>query len=286
MQDPSKPIWIQEKESKPDRTVVINQSPIKIFLATPVHSECSIHYTQSLLEFQKACFAKNILVSFSLMKSSLVTQGRNLCVANFLQENIYSHFLFIDSDIDFEPDTIFRMLEKDKDVIACPYPLKTVSWDKIHRRMKEGNVEDPQDMAKDGNMFPVKIGDLTKDIEVKEGVMEVSHAPTGCMLIKAEVFQKMMKAYPDLKINQKTILNGKEQDHEYMYNFFDTMHDKESKKWYGEDFAFCQRWTAIGGKCHIYIMDYITHIGEYPYIGRFYDELLHTKKIDQNEKTK
>jgi hypothetical protein len=112
------------------------------------------------------------------------------------------------------------MLEKDKDVIACPYPLKTVSWDKIHRRMKEGNVEDPQDMAKDGNMFPVKIGDLTKDIEVKGGVMEVSHAPTGCMLIKAEVFQKMMKEYPDLKINQKTILNGKEQDHEYMYNFF------------------------------------------------------------------
>jgi hypothetical protein len=53
--------------------------------------------------------------------------------------------------------------------------------------------------------------------------MEVSHAPTGCMLIKAEVFQKMMKAYPDLKINQKTILNGKEQDHEYMYNFFDTL---------------------------------------------------------------
>ena len=27
---------------------------------------------------------KNILVSFSLLKSSLVTQGRNLCVAEFL----------------------------------------------------------------------------------------------------------------------------------------------------------------------------------------------------------
>ena len=72
MQDPSKPIWIKEKEntSTPDRTVTINQSGIRIFLATPVHSECSIHYTQSLLEFQKACFQKNILVSFSLMKSS------------------------------------------------------------------------------------------------------------------------------------------------------------------------------------------------------------------------
>lgn len=285
MQDPSKPIWMKEK-SIPDRTVVINQSPIKIFLATPVHSECSIHYTQSLLEFQKACFAKNILVSFSLMKSSLVTQGRNLCVANFLQEGVYSHFLFIDSDIDFEPDTIFKMLEKDKDVIACPYPLKSVAWDKIYNRMQKGEIENHIDMSKDGNMFPIKLGDLSKDIRLEEGMIEVTHAPTGCMLIKKEVFDKMIKAYPDYKIKQNTILNGETKEQEYLYNFFDTMHDKENQKWYGEDFAFCQRWTNIGGKCYIYVMDYITHIGEYPYIGRFYDELLHTKKIDPEEKNK
>jgi hypothetical protein len=161
-----------------------------------------------------------------------------------------------------------------------------VAWNKIYKRMKDGQVTDVEDMSKDGNMFPVKIGDIEKDIEVREGVMEVAHAPTGCMLIKTEVFQKMIKEYPDLKINQKTILNGKEVDHEHMYNFFDTLHDKESKKWYGEDFAFCKRWTDIGGKCHIYIMDYITHIGEYPYIGRFYDELSHAKKIDLDDKTK
>jgi hypothetical protein len=290
MQDPSKPIWIKEKTdtktSTTNRTVVVKQSGIRIFLATPVHSECSIHYTQSLLEFQKACFEKHIQVSFSLMKSSLVTQGRNLCVANFLRDGTYTHFLFIDSDIDFEPKTIFTMLEKDKDVIACPYPLKTVAWEKIHRRMKNGEVADAEDMSKDGNMFPVKLGDNVKEISVKNGVMEVSHAPTGCMLIKADVFQKMMKAYPDLEIDQKTILNGKEVSQTFMYNFFDTMHDKENKKWYGEDFAFCRRWTDIGGKCYIYVMDYITHIGEYPYIGRFYDELTHTKKIDLDKKTK
>ena len=27
--------------------------PYSIFVATPVHSECSIHYTQALLEFQQ-----------------------------------------------------------------------------------------------------------------------------------------------------------------------------------------------------------------------------------------
>jgi hypothetical protein len=54
-------------------------------------------------------------------------------------------------------------------------------------------------------------------LKLEKGVMEVSHAPTGCMLIKAEVFEKMIKEYPDLKINQKTILNGKEIDHETVY---------------------------------------------------------------------
>jgi hypothetical protein len=61
------------------------------------------------------------------------------------------------------------MLEKDKDVIACPYPLKTVAWNKIYKRMKDGQVTDAEDMSKDGNMFPVKIGDIAKDIEVREG---------------------------------------------------------------------------------------------------------------------
>jgi hypothetical protein len=75
MQDPSKPIWINPNpKAKPEK------NKPRIFLATPVHSECSIHYTQSLLKFQQECMMKNILVSFSLLKSSLVTQGRNLCV--------------------------------------------------------------------------------------------------------------------------------------------------------------------------------------------------------------
>ena len=29
------------------------KDPIKIMVGTPVHSECSIHYTQALLKFQQ-----------------------------------------------------------------------------------------------------------------------------------------------------------------------------------------------------------------------------------------
>ena len=127
MQDPSKPIWIKDK-----KTEVPNVKTLpSIFVATPVHSECSIHYTQSLLAFQQKCMVNGILVSFSLLKSSLVTQGRNLCVNAFMEESkkhAYTHMLFIDSDIEFSFDTIMKLVAAEKDVVAAPYPLKDLDW--------------------------------------------------------------------------------------------------------------------------------------------------------------
>ena len=121
MQDASKPIWF--KTEKNDFTAKLKEPETRIYVATPVHSECSIHYTQALLKFQQCCMMNGIMVSFSLLKSSLVTQGRNLCVANFLGDpGKYTHMLFIDSDIDFKFETIIKMLKFDKEVIATPYP--------------------------------------------------------------------------------------------------------------------------------------------------------------------
>jgi hypothetical protein len=86
--------------TKNKRHRTLEEAGYSLFVATPVHSEVSIHYSQSLLELQKYCFKKNVQIYFNLMKSSLVTQGRNMCVSAFLQSNA-SHLLFVDSDIAF-----------------------------------------------------------------------------------------------------------------------------------------------------------------------------------------
>ena len=271
MQDPSKPIWINPNPKATHEQK--NTDLPRIFLATPVHSECSIHYTQSLLKFQQDCLMKNILVSFSLLKSSLVTQGRNLCVNGFLEAgDKYTHLLFIDSDIEFKTETIMKLLAADKDVIAAPYPLKHIDWQKVYNRINlKGNME-PDVLSKQGYTWPIKM-ENKEQITVVNGIAEVSHAPTGCMLIKRSVFEKMIKAFPDKKINQPTILNGQQIEKEYFYNFFDTYHEPETKRYYGEDFGFCKRWAEIGGKCHILVDEYITHVGEYRYTGRLMDDL-------------
>ena len=242
MQDSSKPLWVKPKVQQ----LVSGYKPYNIFLATPVHSDVSIHYAQSLLEFQKYCFENKIKVTFQLFKSSLITQGRNLCVGGFMETG-HSHLLFIDADIDFSAKSIQAMIDKDKDVISVPYPM---------RLPDEGNIQ------------------------IENGCIEVSHSPTGCMLIKRSVIEKMIEKYPEMRISQPTIINGKAVEKPFLYNFFDTMFDPVTHTYMGEDFAFCKRWKDIGGKCHAIVDQLITHVGEHQYCGRFSDELIQLPKND------
>lgn len=252
-----------------------NKDQIEIFVGTPVHSECSIHYTQALLEFQQECFKKKIKVSFNLIKSSLVTQGRNLCVAGFIESKA-THLLFIDSDIYFQAKSIFTMIKKDKSIISVPYPLKTLMWDKVFKKIQEGKIKSPDDIRRGLHTYPMKLPN-DKKVDVDDGVIEVTDSPTGCMLIKREVIEKMIEKYPNKKIIQKTVINGQYVDKPNMWNFFDTLHDPIEKTYNGEDFAFCKLWRDIGGKCYAYINDSIVHIGEHQYQGRFHDELIARK---------
>ena len=280
----NKPIWFDKEPTTEINLNTVTKDVKKIFVATPVHGDVSMHYCQAALSFQRDCMQKNILISFSLLKSSLVQQGRNLCVSEFLSDSEnYDYLLFIDSDIDFQSKTIFKMMDLDKDIIACPYPMKTLDWDKSWRRLHAEKIDQADHLQKSGFTFPIKVNNKDS-ITVTNGVMELSHAPTGCMLIKRSVIEKMIKHYPELKINQPTIVNGKEVFKPNFYNLFDCLHDPKTKEFYGEDFGFCKRWTDMGGKVHAYVLDYITHVGEYQYSGRLWDELQYTKRVD--EKTK
>jgi hypothetical protein len=164
MQDSSKPIWFK-KENHPIG-MKVGEPEIKIYVATPVHSECSIHYTQALLKFQQACMMNNIMVSFSLLKSSLVTQGRNLCVANFLGDPMkYTHMLFIDSDIDFKFETIMKMLKFDKEVVATPYPMKHIHWEQIWERLQQGKIKNKEELMRAGFIYPIKMEGLVDNVK-------------------------------------------------------------------------------------------------------------------------
>jgi len=102
--------------------------------------------------------------------------------------------------------------------------------------MQQGKIKSPDDIRKSLHTYPMKVPD-PNDIKLHKGVMEVTDSPTGCMLIKRGVIDKMIEKYPDKEIIQKTVINGKFVNKPNMWNFFDTLHDPKEKTYNGEDFC-------------------------------------------------
>ena len=254
------------------------KQPISIFVATPVHSDVSIHYFKACLEFQKECFIRKIPVMFQVMKSSLVTQGRQLCVSGFMESSC-THMLFIDSDISFNYKMIERMINYDKEICLVPYPIKGVDHDKVKARILAGETLSPHLL---GNQYTMSVPDPT-NVKVANGFIEVERGPAGCMLIKKEVIHKLIKEYPEFTINQHTLIDGKLVTRNHMYNFFDTYWNKDDKTYTGEDFYFCKLCKHAGIKMYALVDEYISHHGEYSYTGRLLDEFKQTETSTEIE---
>jgi hypothetical protein len=245
---------------------------IRLFVGTPVHSEVSIHYFKASLEFQKECYVRKIPVMFQVMKSSLVTQGRQLCVAAFLSSKC-THLLFVDSDISYSYKMFEKMINYDKDISMVPYPIKSMDFEKIKKKIEAGSTLDPMLL---GNQYTMSITEPS-NIKMENGFIEVERGPAGFMLIKREAIEKLIKEYPEFTIKQHTLIDGKLVERENMYNFFDTYWDPNEKTYTGEDFYFCKLAKHAGIKMYALVDEYISHYGEFGYTGRLIDEFIVTE---------
>ena len=260
-----------KEEEKRDKKIEALAKSKGLFVATPVHSEVCLHYMKSCLDLQKECLLNSTSITFQLMKSSLVTQGRNLCVAAFLSSTA-DQMCFIDADISFSVRSIYRMYECPYEVSLVPYPMKTVDANKF----RQDDVKRPSDHPDTkGYMFPVELTNMDA-INMHNGFVEIKKGPTGCMMIKRSAFDKLIKAYPDLTVKQTTMINGKMVERPNYYNFFDTYYSKETKLYLGEDFNFCKLWTDIGEKIYALADEEISHVGEKMYSGKLLQELTKT----------
>ena len=238
---------------------------IELFVGTPCYGGMLTEdYLHGILQLQNFCLENKIGLNVqTLGQESLVTRARNTLVANFLDNEKFTHLLFIDADIGFSPDNLKRYFEYDKDVICAPYPMKLISWKLLPQLIKDG--KDYQNLC-----HPYVLNFANKgEIKVDKGFAEVLDAATGFMLIKRECLIKMKEAYQDLKYVSDQILNGKEFNSENTYLFFDTMKDEDGR-YLSEDYAFSRRWQKIGGKIYADIGSNLSHTGQYRFSGKLW----------------
>src|SRR6266700_200870 len=119
---------------------------MQLVVATPCFGgQVSSIYASSIFALQRAVHGmSNLELKVHLRDGdALITRARANLVTLFLDDPKTTHFLFIDADIGFKPEQVFRLIESGADVVAGCYPIKRVNWDKAKRAIQSGRADVP-----------------------------------------------------------------------------------------------------------------------------------------------
>ena len=174
----------------------------------------------------------------TMVNESLVTRARNNLMAKMMTNEQATHFMFIDADIRFQPESILSMLAYDKEVIGGLYPKKAL---------------------------PVSyVINLKNETKIQGDVFTVDTMGTGFLLFKRNVYEKLIAAHPECKYVDDVGL-GKQYE-PMMYSIFDCKID-ERGHYLSEDWLFCRRWQELGGEIWAHSKVLLNHVGHYEYAG-------------------
>ena len=237
-----------------------------LFLSTPCYGGlCLEKYAISVLKLQVLCAKEGIQLYIDTIENeSLVHRARNVSVGRFMQKTKHDYFMFIDADVNFEPESVIRLLKSGHDISVACYPKKFIDWKQAAEAVKNG---DQRDMAMLSSSLVVNFGKVR--VEVEEGFASVLDGPTGFMLIKRSVFERMQDMYPELNCKN----DHQNRDFDEYCAVFDCMIDPVTRRYLSEDYAFCRRWQQMGGKIYADINTTLGHVGNLPFSGQLSERL-------------
>jgi hypothetical protein len=232
----------------------------KVFLSTPCYGGlCLEKYMIGIIKLQLHLIKHGIQLYIDTTENeSLVHRARNVAVGRFMQKTDADYFMFIDADVDFDPDSVLRLINSEHDISVACYPKKCVMWDQAASAVKGG---DDRNMAMLSSSLVLNFGASRRPVE--NGFIEILDGPTGFMLIKREVFKKLEEKFPELWCKN----DHQNRDFDDYHACFDCMIDPETKRYLSEDYAFCRRWQQCGGKIYADINTTLGHVGNLPFSG-------------------
>tara|TARA_B100002019_G_C21201838_1_gene564449 strand:+ start:71 stop:994 length:924 start_codon:yes stop_codon:yes gene_type:complete len=259
----------------------------RIFVATPMYGGmCSGMYTRSAIDTTTLAARYGIdLKFFYLFNESLITRARNYLVDEFLRAEQYTHLMFVDSDISWDPNDLISLAalcDEDKHpVIGGPYPKKTIAWEKVRNAVDAGlGDNNPLDLEKYTGDFVFNPSGGNSRISLVEPV-DVLETGTGFMMIHRSVFEKFKETYP--KYTYKPDHNRTEhfKGDRYIHAYFDTIIDNDvwmgegasngSDRYLSEDYMFCQLVRKMGLSVWLCPWMVIQHVGHFVFNGNMKD---------------
>ena len=233
---------------------------VRLVVATPCFGgQVSTIYVGSIFNLQRAIRARpNMELKVEMRDGdALITRARANLVTLFLEDPAATHLLFIDADIGFSPDQVFRLIDSGADVAAGLYPIKRVNWDKARQAM----VTNAKNVPAASLDYVLEIDDGA-DIAIRDGFTRVRYAGTGFLMIRRRVLEKMCQhpAYASLQFFREHSLDALAGSSN-RFALFECMIDPATGTYLSEDFAFCKRWTDIGGEIWADLHSRLDHVG-------------------------
>jgi hypothetical protein len=236
---------------------------VNLVVATPCFGgQISVVYAASLFRLQKLARGYRDFNLKVLFKDgdALITRARASLISQFLEDPTATHLLFVDADIGFEPEQVFRLIECGAEMCAAIYPIKRIDWDKV-RSMIETTRANPGAAAL---KYVFEVDDPNAVIE-SAGFVKVRYAGTGFLMIRRGALERMCARYPQLQYKRDHSSDAATAS-EKRFALFECM-IAEDGTYLSEDFAFCKRWTDIGGEIWADLKSKLSHVGPMAFCG-------------------
>lgn len=235
-----------------------------LFLSTPCYGGlCLQSYAESMMKLQQLAYKHGLDIQTDLTENeSLVQRARNVSIGRFLYNTNADYFMFIDADIEFQPESVMRLIASGHDIAVAAYPKKGILWDNAAVSILNGDTRDPAKLA---SSLVLNFAQR-ENAQVINGFVEVLDGPTGFMFIKRSVIERMYAHYPELNCVNDHMFT----DVSKYCALFDCMIDPETRRYLSEDYAFCRRWQQMGGKIYADVNTTLGHVGNIRFCGNMY----------------
>lgn len=204
----------------------------KVLIGTPCYDgKLDVWHVNSLIGAVKIALEKGIqLIPIWMSYDALVQRARNDLVSIAVGDKC-DDLIFIDGDIEFDPQWVFDLLSREEDVVGIICPKKS---DEPHFNIKA----------------------LPQGLEICNDLIEIESVGTGMLKISRKALNDVWE------ISRPYTNSGKE-----CRMVFDIQ--IKDGELVSEDNVFCQKWRSLGNK--VYVDPYRTcnHIGHKKYTHKF-----------------
>lgn len=211
----------------------------KVLLGTPAHDgRLDVWFTNSLLATVRATYEKytdvyvhGIYTSYD----SLVQRARNSLVKIALEED-YDDLFFVDSDIEWDPEWIFKFLDYPEDIVGAALVKK----------------------SDDHEGYTCKLTNRNLKYNKRRDLIEADGVGTGFLKMSRRALAKLWN-------NSVTYKNEDKDDWDKM--IFDVV--IRDNILISEDYTMCNKWKDLGEKVWLDPSITINHIGPKKFVGNF-----------------